>query len=300
MLKGRDPARGPGLFSDQNVAMPSAYRSIDHVMLRLHAAEPLFSLFSETFGLPVAWPLQRTDFAAYGWVHAGNTDLEFWAAASNGDLPAHAQPPLVHGFALEPASSLPESLRRATEAGITCKPPRAFEAMTAAGEQVTNFTNSVLLDLSASSCCVFFCEWDRRASIYPWAEAATPVQRRTLHRQALQDSGGGPLGIAGLHAIRMGTPDVQAHRRHWRALTGSHHSHAIALTPDISLELVPARHLLIEALSFGVRSLAIARAFLSSRRLLQADTGDALSVLCDGLPIQLVEAAPSLVLSRPP
>ncbi|WP_225585372.1 hypothetical protein [Acidovorax sp. ACV01] len=46
--------------------MPSSYRSVDHVMLRLDAVEPLFRRFSETFGLPVAWPLQRTDFATYG------------------------------------------------------------------------------------------------------------------------------------------------------------------------------------------------------------------------------------------
>lgn len=90
--------------------MPAAYRTIDHVVLRLVTAEPLFRLLSETFQLHVSWPLQRADFATYGWVHVGNTDLELWAASSNTDLPAHAQPPLIHGFALEPAQSLPESL----------------------------------------------------------------------------------------------------------------------------------------------------------------------------------------------
>ena len=253
----------------QNTSMASSYRSIDHVMLRLHAAEPLFQLFSETFGLPVAWPLQRTDFATYGWVHLGNTDLELWAATANGDLPDHAQPPLIHGFALEPASPLAESLEHAMEAGITCKPPRAFQSENSRGERVTNFTNSVLLELSAPSCCVFFCEWDRRAALYPWPETATPVERRAQHRQALQDSGGGPLGITGLHALRMGTPDVQTHQHRWRTLTGSQPGHPIAVTPDVCLELVPGEHLLIESLSLSVRSLSIARAFLSSRHLLR-------------------------------
>ena len=278
----------------QNTSMASSYRSIDHVMLRLHAAEPLFQLFSETFGLPVAWPLQRTDFATYGWVHLGNTDLELWAATANGDLPDHAQPPLIHGFALEPASPLAESLAHAMEAGITCKPPRAFQSENSRGERVTNFTNSVLLELSAPSCCVFFCEWDRRAALYPWPETATPVERRAQHRQALQDSGGGPLGITGLHALRMGTPDVQTHQRHWRALTGSQPGHPIAVTPDVCLELVPGEHLLIESLSLSVRSLSIARAFLSSRHLLQADSSDVLSVACEGLQLHLRETSPAL------
>lgn len=88
----------------------------------------------------------------------------------------------------------------------------------------------------------------------------------------------------------MGTPDVEAHQRHWLALTGSQHGHPIALTPDVSLELVPGEHLLIESLSLSVRSLPVARAFLISRQLLQADTGDVLSVACDGLQVHLVEA----------
>ncbi|KRD21334.1 hypothetical protein ASE39_24875 [Acidovorax sp. Root267] len=276
--------------------MPSSYRSVDHVMLRLDAVEPLFRHFSETFGLPVAWPLQRTDFATYGWVYAGNTDLEFWAAASNSDLPAHAQPPLIHGFALEPAQPLSESLGWVNEAGITNKPPRTFQSENTQGELVTNFTNAVLLDLSAPSCCVFFCEWDPHAAIYPWSEAATPVHRRAQHRQALLHREGGPLGIIGLHAIRMGTPDIETLGRQWRALAGAHSGHSIALTPDISLELVPGRHLRIESLSFGVRSLAVARAFLASRLLLQADTGNELSVACEGLQIRLVEASPALPL----
>lgn len=268
------------------------FRSIDHVMLRLPAAEPLFELFSRTFGLPVAWPLQRTGFATYGWVHVGNTDLEFWAAADNGDLPACARPPLVHGFALEPSGPLPGAMAHAISLGIACKPARPFQSAGHRGEVVTNFTNSVLLDLSAPSCCVFFCEWAPGAPIYPWDDATTPVERRMRHRQVLEASGGGPLGLLGLHAVRMGTPDLAAHRRHWQALSGSSPGgHSIALTPEVSLELVPGEHLRIELLSFRVRSLAVARTFLAHHQLLGAGTEDGqLGVACEGLHIHLVEA----------
>lgn len=56
-----------------------AYRNIDHIVFRLQEAESLYLLFSETFGLPVSWPLQRSDFATFGWVTVGNVNLEFWA-----------------------------------------------------------------------------------------------------------------------------------------------------------------------------------------------------------------------------
>ncbi|EJE54991.1 hypothetical protein PMI14_00064 [Acidovorax sp. CF316] len=267
------------------------YRSIDHVMLRLTAAEPLFDLFSRVFGLPVAWPLQRTAFATYGWVHVGNTDLELWAAASNADLPAHAQPPLVHGFALEPAGPLSAAMAQVAALGIQCKPSRPFQSTNAHGEVVTNFTNSVLLDLSAPECCVFFCEWNAQGSIYPWGEAATPTQRRAQHRQALQGQAGGPLGLLGLQTVRMGTPDLAAHQCRWQALTGTPPGHAVRLAPGIGLELFPAGQLRIESLTFGVHSLATARAFLAPRQLLQADstTEDTLALACEGLQIRLVQ-----------
>lgn len=279
---GRPLTRSPA-------GMLPCYRSIDHIMLRLPAAEPLFDLFSSVFELPVAWPLQRAGFATYGWVHVGNTDLEFWAATDNSDLPSHAPAPLVHGFALEPALPLSLALASANASGIATQPARSYQSLNAAGEVVTNFTNAALLDVSAPSCCVFFCEWDPGAAIYPWDEALTPAQRRARHRRALRDCGGGPLGLIGLNAMRMETPDLAEHRCHWEALAGPAHGEAIALTPEISLELVPGDHLRIQSLSFSVRSLAQARGFLASRQLLAGDTGNVLSVDCAGLNIRLVE-----------
>ena len=270
-----------------------AYRSIDHVMLRLHtdAVEPLFELLTRTFALPVAWPLQRTEFATYGWVHVGNTDLELWAAASNADLPDHAQPQLFHGFALEPALPLTQTIEHITASGICCKPARAFESTNPSGVQVTNFTNSVLLDLSAPSCCVFLCEWSPLATIYPWNEPTTPAQRRPRLRKDLQAHGGGSLGLLGLHAIHMGTPSPNEHLRQWQALTRSA-GHPIQLTPEITLSLSPADHLRIESLTLAVRSLDVARSFLNSHQLLEIDTGTAITMSWGGVQLRFTELAP--------
>lgn len=269
-----------------------AYQSIDHVVLRLHAAEPLFDLLTNTFALPTAWPLQRTEFATYGWVHVGNTDLELWAAASNADLSGYAQPPLFHGFALEPALPMLEALARIAASGIDCKPARAFQTQDTAGNTVTNFTNSVLLGVSSPSCCVFLCEWDAQASIYPWKEAVTPAERRATLSEALRASGGGPLGLVGLSAICIGTPDRDEHLRRWQALSGSDR-HPVPLTPEIVLELVSAEDLRIESLGFTVRSLEVARRFLTRRQWLDADSGNTLTISRQGLTVHLTEVAPN-------
>ena len=267
-----------------------AYQSIDHVMLRLHAAEPLFDLLTHTFALPTAWPLQHSAFATYGWVHVGNTDLELWAAASNTDLPHHAQPPLFHGFALEPALPMSDALAHLAASGIACKPARAFQTPDAQGNTVTNFTNSVVLDLSSPSCCVFLCEWNAHASIYPWAQAITPVARRASLHQSLMDSGGGPLGLLGLRSIRVGTPSLAEHLARWQSLSGSE-NHPVQLTPEIALELVPADHLQIESLTFEVRSLEVSRRLLKRLKLLYADSGNTLTVSKEGLVVDFVEVA---------
>jgi hypothetical protein len=269
----------------------TAYRAIDHVVVRLQTAEPLFALLSDTFGLPVAWPLQRAEFATYGWIHVGNTDIELWAAAANDDLPVHAQPPLIHGFALEPAQSLPDSLAWMDQAGLSVRAPRAYRSLNASGEQVTNFTNAVVQDLSAPSCCVFFCEWDRRATIYPWAEPATPPERRAKLGSELERRGGGPLGITGLQAIRLGTPELKVHQRQWQALTGARAGQPMFLTPDIALELIPAEHLAIDSITLGIRSLEVARKFLLERGWIPQDDGTTLGIAPEGLRIQLKEAA---------
>ena len=163
--------------------------------------------------------------------------------------------------------------------------------MSAGAEQVTNFTNAVLLDLPSPGCCVFLCEWNSKASIYPWSEPETPAQRRSQLRAVLSDRGGGPLGLVGLHAIHLGTPSLERHLRQWQALSGSR-THPIQLTAEIALELYPAKHLQIDALSFAVRSLDVARHFLASQNLLRDDHGGMLTVVCESLQIRLVKHTP--------
>jgi len=242
------------------------YHAVDHVMLRLLDVEPLLSLFGTIFDLPISWPKQSNSFATFAWVHVGNTDLEFWAATSNADLPPDSQPPLFHGFALDPVN-LTTSIADLAKDGIRCKSPRPYQTEGAGGTLVTNFTNSVVLDLSSASCCVFFCAWEPEGTIFPWAERLTAAARRSRDQKELVKRKGGPLGLVGLSAIEMSTPTLDATVEKWRALTGSAGS-PLALTSGIDLHLMPGTDHKIQSLTFEVKSLEIAKAFLISKHLL--------------------------------
>lgn len=271
------------------------YRSLDHVVIRVEAAEPLYGFFGEALGLPVSWPLQHSGFASFGWVNVGNTNLEIWAAASNADLPADVPLPLLQGLALDPVD-LQDSISQLAQRGIACKAPKAFRTQTPDGAWVDNFTNSVVLDVSSDACCVFFCAWSAEGTIYPWKEKLGTVERKARDEAAFARCAGGSLGLVGLPEVRLAVPDVAMATEAWRALTDSGQG-LIALTPDIALRIERgARDIVtIESLTFGVRSLPAARAFLSERQWLESEASDELVLSrsrCGGLDLRLVEASP--------
>lgn len=267
------------------------YRAVDHVVIRLTAMEPLFSLLSQVFALPVSWPTESSNFATFGWVSVGNTNLELWAATDNSDLPPDLQPPLFHGFALDPVD-LDTSIARLADAGIACKTPRPYQTKDAHGAWVTNFTNSVVLDVSSESCCVFFCAWGRDGNIYPWKEKMSSVERRAREQAAFEQCSGGPLGLVRLSRIALGVQDLAEAAAKWRTLTGSTNS-SIALTEHITLHLSARTRNMIESLTFEVRSLAIAKRFLEKNGLLESFDERELflsSVATEGLQFKFVEA----------
>jgi hypothetical protein len=244
----------------------SSYRAVDHVMVRLLNIDRLLDLFASVLDIPVSWPKQVSSFATFAWVHVGNTDLELWASTNNSDLPEGSQPPLIHGFAFDPVD-LDASIAELSAMGIRCKPPRPYETRDESGALVTNFTNSVVLDVSSESCCIFFCAWNPDAVIFPWKERLTSVERSARDQQELLARQGGLLGLIGLSEIEMSTPNLSEATERWRNLTGSE-GVPIKLTSEIGLKLVSGNWHVIRSLTFGVRSLEAAKTALLSRGLL--------------------------------
>jgi hypothetical protein len=254
----------------------AVYSTVDHVMIRLLDIDPLLSLFTDVFGLPVSWPKQSSSFATFAWVHVGNTELELWASASNSDLPKESQPPLIHGFALEPVD-LEASVAHLTQAGLQCKSPRPYQTKTAEGSLTTNFTNSVLLDLSSDSCCIFFCAWNPEGTIYPWKERLTTAERRARDQLEMTKCGGGTIGLVGLSEIEMSTPNLSDAEKKWRLLTDSA-GEEIELTADMVLRLTQDSRQVIQSLTFEVRSLESARDFLLANGLLGVSSENEISL----------------------
>lgn len=266
------------------------FNGVDHIMVRVEKTEPLLALFSDRFSLPTSWPLQHMEFATYAWITLGNTNLEFWAASDNSDLPAEQSLPLFSGFALDPPS-LSDSVEALAKRGIACKTPRAFVTPGQNGERVTNFTNAVILDVSTSTCCVFFCEWGIDGTIFPWTGKLTAQDRRLREQHQFDQCGGGPLGVIRLSEITMATPDLERATQHWQAITGQA-SDTFDLGRGIVLTLHAGEKVEITSIVLAVKSLAVARDFLESQSMLGDDRGDEISIganVCPDLCIRLKE-----------
>ncbi len=260
------------------------------MMVRVKEAEPFIRLFADIFALPVSWPLQRKEFATYAWITFGNTNLEFWAAPDNTDLPVEQSLPLFSGFALDPPD-LGGSIALLEERGITCKPPRPFNTKNQEGTHVTNFTNSVILDVSNSACCVFFCKWEPDGTIFPWSERLTAEERQLREQRQFDQCGGGPLGVIRLSEVTVATPEISSTRQQWQAITGQT-SDTFDLGRGIALTLDAGKTVQITSIVLAVKSLAVARAYLASQSMLGEDRTDEISIgasACSDLCIRLKE-----------
>lgn len=247
--------------------MAGIIESVDHIMVRVERARPLFNLFSGTLGLPVSWPLQEREFATFGWITLGNANLEFWQASSNADLTGKAELPIFHGIALEPCG-LAASTARLAASGITCKKPRSFLTKKPDGREVANFTNSVIVDASSETCCVFFCEWCADGTIFPWTDRLATAERRQRQKAQLVACDGGPLGVTGLVEIQMQLPLRHGARAAWAAVTGGQ-GQVADLADGVRLRLLPGPQYKVDELVIGVRSLGAAREVLAQNALLE-------------------------------
>lgn len=230
---------------------------LDHVYLRVNDLDVALAFFERLLGLPLTWPVRDEPFARYAWVNAGNVQLELWQARSDHDLPPGTPLPCVAGLALWP-EDVHASRKALQAAGIACKEPRAWRTVGSGGEAL-NFTNCLVLDASAPACQVFFCQWAADAPIAPWPKGESTAHRRDRLARELAEEDGGAIGIVGLRAIHMQSPDPAETARVWSAITGS----PGVTAPGVALMLEAGAELRIEALVFGVRNLLQAETVLN-------------------------------------
>lgn len=255
-------------------------RQIDHILIVSSEAKELFSLLSDTFQFPVAWPMSDYGSFASGGVAVGNVNLEI---TKNSEPAAGAVRSRWTGFALEP-EPLRMTLAELDARGIRHGAPAPFKSKQPDGSTTTLWTTVGLPDISSDTVEVFFCEYRHDV----------PERRRRLLEQ-LQSRDGGPLSVHSLREIVYGARDVKRMQEHWQKLfnplqASSQGVWSVGAGPAI--RVIQADKDGIQGLVVNVKSIEQARRFLKEHGLLGAEQPAALTMAgsqLQGLNITLVE-----------
>lgn len=241
-------------MSQSPASVEPIVKQIDHILILSPSAKELFALLSETFQLPVAWPM--TDYGGFtcGGVSLGNVNLEIILEQT----PDESRDARWTGFALEPLL-LRTSLRELDARGIGHGLPDPFREFQSDGSLKTRWTTVGLPDVSCDTTQVFLCEYDDGITT-----------RRQRLAEELRSRNGGPLSIDAAKQIVYGTRDVKDARRQWQMLLKPTEPSSEGVWPVGSgpaLQVVGADTDGIRSLILSVVDLDQAKRFLNSQNL---------------------------------
>ena len=243
-------------------------RQIDHVMIKADDPREVFAFFTETLGLPIAWPLEERGGVVSGGVGFGNVNLEAIRFPGQKSLPSRAR---LAGFGFEP-SPLRACLDELHRRGVVYGPMRPLIVTDSKGAKQTLFTNVTLLGLSDTPLPV-------GAAMHIFLSEYSPTYvdvagRHARIRKELVANGGGRLGVDSMREVVVGVSDVDTMRARWQqllspapAMQGVWH---VGTGPAI--RIVPAKENRVEELVVRVKWLTRAKAFLQANGLLAAGT----------------------------
>lgn len=261
-------------------------RQIDHLLLTSSQAQELFALLTETFQLPVVWPL--TDYGSFGsgGVALGNVNLEVIKAPA----PAtHTAGSRFAGLALEP-EPLQTSLRELAARHIPHGKPGPFRSRQPNGSFATLWTTVALPEVSGDALEVFICEYTHDV----------PARRRRF-LEKLRSRGGGPLSVDSVREIVIGAQDMKQTEARWQKLLqplqASGAGGAWRLGAGPAIRVIAADQDELREVIVAVTSLEQARRFLKQQGLLGPDRHGSLTVATARLPgfsLTLVEQPPRL------
>lgn len=200
-------------------------RQIDHIVVQVDTvsdARTLWSIFSKTLDLPIAWP--PADYKGFfsGGVSAGNVNLEFAYSAEESTPRPTAGEQLPHarfgGLGLEP-EPLTRAITELNRLSVRHGEPDAYQVQDKDGNKVTLWT-TVYLDELSKNMDVFLCEYsdDIFRSTDPPRENIE-ADRRYLTNQ-LKQRQGGPLGIDAVKEVVIDTSDYKTTASLWERLLG--------------------------------------------------------------------------------
>jgi hypothetical protein len=252
-------------------------RQVDHVLLHSDAPEALFETLSITLGLPVVAPFRPYGTFASGLASAGNVNLE--AVRLGPPSEAAEGNARLFGIAFEPVP-LSDAIAELDARGIGHSAPAPYPH----DGEMRQWT-SVGIERMLPGGLVFLCEYDH--------DVAT---QRAQMRDALRARDGGPLGIESLRLIEIEARDVAAAIARWDAFL------LPAISPERgtwicgegpAIRVAPGSFDAITSLTFQVRSMREARAFLERESMFGGDCGREVRIARDmvqGLDLRLREA----------
>ncbi len=272
---------------DKKPASPPI-RQVDHILIKAEEPERLYSLFTKTLELPVAWPLATYPGGfTSGGVGFGGVNIEVIRFGEQKDpRPGKPTESRLIGIALEP-SPLADCLAELDKRSVTYGGKLPYFSTERDGSKKLLWTNVTLRQFSDAGIQVFLCEYS--PSFHNVAE------RRKGLREQLAAKKGGPLGVDSVNEILIGTTDLQKATELWQKLlepTAPSASGVWQLGSGPAIRLIRAKENTIQGLVISVTSLAKAKAFLRENGWLGTDSENEWTIdpsKIEGLNVRLVE-----------
>lgn len=275
-------------------------RQVDHIIVQTDTAanaKSLWSLFSKTLNLPIAWP--PADYKGFfsGGVNAGNVNLEFAYDQDDSPPPSsmRRQPATARfsGLGLEP-EPLQQAVASLDRLGVRHGKPDAYQAQDETGKKLTLWT-TVYLDELSKNMDIFLCEYNSdlfRTDTPPRQDIQD--NRRYLADQ-LKQRDGGPLGIDSVKEVVIETSNYDTTASLWGKLLNERTpppGEALKASQGPALRLVLTGSNTIRSIVVRVADLGRARRFLKQNGLLGHEVKNGILIDPDklmGIEIQLVE-----------
>ncbi|HMF55098.1 MAG TPA: hypothetical protein VK619_01950, partial [Pyrinomonadaceae bacterium] len=118
-------------------------KQLDHIIARTDDPQGLFSLFTETFGLPVSWPLASYPVFASGGVTLGNINLEILSVAQKNSGAQDGARARFCAIAFE-AASIEEKEKELRRRGISHSPVLPYVQVDERGVEIKLWSNVML------------------------------------------------------------------------------------------------------------------------------------------------------------
>lgn len=284
-------------------------KQLDHLMARVDDPQAVFSLLTETLGLPVAWPLKSYPAFESGGVALGNLYLEVIRGGARRDADGRGRFCAV-AFETPP---IEEAVRELSRRRIPHTPVVSYVERDGEGKRKKVRANAVLgrllgrdflldttillsrlpgatrlSDAASGSALdrwqmarllehnfVFLCEfyYENFGDLPFWSEFTGHDEKRAADLARLRASGGGALGVERVGEIAVGVTDFDETRALWRRLYAPAPEKAEGVwevDDGPAVRLFPADANSIQTLTLKVSSLERAETRLRERDLLGA------------------------------